>query len=150
MTRSETTKLETSSLSTTNERIQKWLEAPKFHYDMSFDLRALQNALRAASFLNDSGYKSLTEDEELINNQPMSTSRALQMYGTGWMVADNLSVDSYDCHLADEWGWFLRYFKIKKNLINYIKDNCLNNNKKMYSLSYSQLLFAKKCFFFKI
>ncbi|KAI6192217.1 hypothetical protein M3Y97_00313300 [Aphelenchoides bicaudatus] len=40
--------------------VGKMREAPKFAYDMAFDLKVLQNALRSASFLQDSGYRSQT------------------------------------------------------------------------------------------
>lgn len=115
MTRSETN----------SERIQKWFEAPKFHYDMSFDLQALQNALKAASFLNDSGYKSINDNENKTNNKTtrkiVEKETNLRMYGTGWMVADNLSIDSRDSRLADEWGlFFCKYSNYKKIFIKVI------------------------------
>ncbi|KAI1722931.1 guanine nucleotide exchange factor DBS [Ditylenchus destructor] len=133
MTKSVDTSSATPSLGTANvykhtpstSTVQKLRETPKFHYDMSFDLRALQNSLRMASFLQDSGYRSSTFDDTEHSQQP-STSLAhhigsismwssksskkrnvpqqkneptivrstLPLYGTGWMVADNLSDDS--------------------------------------------------------
>ena len=79
--------------------IQRMLETPKFHYDLNFDLKAIQSALKSASFLQDSGYRSiigqLEESATSSGGEWCSSSSAppptCKLYGTGWMVADNLS-----------------------------------------------------------
>ncbi|KAI6227532.1 DH domain-containing protein [Aphelenchoides fujianensis] len=82
-------------------------EAPKFHYDMAFDLKALQNALKSASFLQDSGYRSQTALDSSTSTTTTTTAAACkpststmtascQLYGTGWMLADELSDDGED------------------------------------------------------
>ncbi|KAM3729038.1 Guanine nucleotide exchange factor DBS [Dirofilaria immitis] len=60
------------------------IEAPKFHYDMDFDLRALKEALKSAEFLEESGYQSVLERSQ--HNQ----------YGTGWMINQDMSDVSSD------------------------------------------------------
>lgn len=90
--------------------IQRMLETPKFHYDISFDLKAIQSALKSASFLQDSGYRSIIGQlEESATGSggewgaSASSSNApppaCKLYGTGWMVADNLSGDGDDADL---------------------------------------------------
>uniref|UniRef100_A0A914RIQ3 Uncharacterized protein n=1 Tax=Parascaris equorum TaxID=6256 RepID=A0A914RIQ3_PAREQ len=61
-----------------------FVDAPKFHYDMDFDLRALKAALKSAEFLEESGYQSVLERSQ--NNQ----------YGTGWLINENMSEDGSD------------------------------------------------------
>uniref|UniRef100_A0A1I7RJS6 CRAL-TRIO domain-containing protein n=2 Tax=Bursaphelenchus xylophilus TaxID=6326 RepID=A0A1I7RJS6_BURXY len=63
-------------------------ETPKFNYDMAFDLKALQNALKSTSFLQDSGYRSQSE-----SSQKPSMTASCQLYGTGWMMAEDISDD---------------------------------------------------------
>lgn len=60
-------------------------EAPKFAYDMAFDLKALQNALKSASFLQDSGYRSQTALVDTPINKATTSNMATscQLYGTG-------------------------------------------------------------------
>jgi hypothetical protein len=61
-------------------------EAPKFAYDMAFDLKALQNALKSASFLQDSGYRSQVMDTSSSVKPACSTSAmttSCHLYGTG-------------------------------------------------------------------
>lgn len=103
-------------------------EAPKFHYDLSFDLKGLQNALRNASFLQDSGYKSIIS---LHQEQPSTSTSAVEasekpapscpLYGTGWMVAENLSDDGADAE-DDAWGEsVLGCRKIQRKFVIFIK-----------------------------
>ncbi|VDK86388.1 unnamed protein product [Litomosoides sigmodontis] len=66
------------------------IEAPKFHYDMDFDLRALKEALKSAEFLDESGYQSVLERSQ--HNQ----------YGTGWIIHRDMSEVSSDTD--DNWG----------------------------------------------
>src|SRR4051794_7244093 len=66
------------------------LEAPKFHYDITFELKALQNAIKSASFLQDSGYRSIT-DGAIDDGDCVASAPSCPLYGTGWMVADDLS-----------------------------------------------------------
>uniref|UniRef100_A0A0M3I384 GPN-loop GTPase 2 n=1 Tax=Ascaris lumbricoides TaxID=6252 RepID=A0A0M3I384_ASCLU len=67
-----------------------FVDAPKFHYDMDFDLRALKAALKSAEFLEESGYQSVLERSQ--NNQ----------YGTGWLINENMSEDGSD-DVDDNW-----------------------------------------------
>ncbi|VDN31017.1 unnamed protein product [Gongylonema pulchrum] len=67
-----------------------FVEAPKFQYDMDFDLRALKAALKSAEFLEESGYQSVLERSQ--NNQ----------YGTGWLINENMS--DVDSDADDNWG----------------------------------------------
>uniref|UniRef100_A0AC35FY05 Uncharacterized protein n=2 Tax=Panagrolaimus sp. PS1159 TaxID=55785 RepID=A0AC35FY05_9BILA len=70
------------------------LETPKFHYDLNFDLKVLQNVLKSADFLQDSGYKSNGAlNEPLIKStfDKPAPPPTCCTYGTGWMVADDLS-----------------------------------------------------------
>lgn len=71
-----------------------FVDAPKFHYDMDFDLRALKAALKSAEFLEESGYQSVLERSQ--NNQ----------YGTGWLINENMSEDGSD-DVDDNWGKFI-------------------------------------------
>uniref|UniRef100_A0AC34QQV0 CRAL-TRIO domain-containing protein n=1 Tax=Panagrolaimus sp. JU765 TaxID=591449 RepID=A0AC34QQV0_9BILA len=81
MTKSETTSLET----------------PKFNYDLNFDLKILQKVLKSADFLQDSGYKSASvlNESSLVKSiiEKPAPPPACLNYGTGWMIADNLSDD---------------------------------------------------------
>uniref|UniRef100_A0A914PDP4 Uncharacterized protein n=1 Tax=Panagrolaimus davidi TaxID=227884 RepID=A0A914PDP4_9BILA len=70
------------------------LETPKFHYDLNFDLKVLQKVLKSADFLQDSGYKSSGAlNEPLIKStfDKPAPPPTCCTYGTGWMVADDLS-----------------------------------------------------------
>uniref|UniRef100_A0A915PY66 Uncharacterized protein n=1 Tax=Setaria digitata TaxID=48799 RepID=A0A915PY66_9BILA len=67
-----------------------FMEAPKFHYDMDFDLRALKEALKSAEFLEESGYQSILERSQ--HNQ----------YGTGWIINQDMSDVSSDTD--DNWA----------------------------------------------
>ncbi|VDM11288.1 unnamed protein product [Wuchereria bancrofti] len=67
------------------------MEAPKFHYDMDFDLRALKEALKSAEFLEESGYQSVLERSQ--HNQ----------YGTGWIIHQDMSEVNSDTD-DDNWG----------------------------------------------
>ena len=84
------------------------LETPKFHYDLNFDLKILQKVLKSADFLQDSGYKSTGAlNEPLIKSliDKPAPPPSCCMYGTGWMVADNLS-DNGSMEVDDNWGLF--------------------------------------------
>uniref|UniRef100_A0A0N5ADL2 Yae1_N domain-containing protein n=1 Tax=Syphacia muris TaxID=451379 RepID=A0A0N5ADL2_9BILA len=68
-----------------------FMDAPKFQYDMDFDLRYLKDALRRAEFLDESGYQSVLERSQH------------SQYGTGGWINDNISeADSKD--MDDNWG----------------------------------------------
>uniref|UniRef100_A0A914UMR1 Guanine nucleotide exchange factor DBS n=2 Tax=Plectus sambesii TaxID=2011161 RepID=A0A914UMR1_9BILA len=67
-----------------DEDSTEFIEAPKFQYDLDFDLKALKNALMSAEYLEESGYQSVLDRSQH------------SLYGTGWMVADNVSVASHD------------------------------------------------------
>lgn len=73
-----------------DENSDEFVEAPKFQYDLDFDLKALKNALVTAEYLEESGYQSVLDRSQH------------SLYGTGWMVADNVSVASHDSE--DDWG----------------------------------------------
>uniref|UniRef100_A0AAF5Q3M6 Uncharacterized protein n=1 Tax=Wuchereria bancrofti TaxID=6293 RepID=A0AAF5Q3M6_WUCBA len=66
------------------------MEAPKFHYDMDFDLRALKEALKSAKFL-ESGYQFVLERSQ--HNQ----------YGAGWIIHQYMSEVNSDTD-DDNWG----------------------------------------------
>ncbi|CAG9540109.1 unnamed protein product [Cercopithifilaria johnstoni] len=66
------------------------MEAPKFYYDMDFDLCALKEALKSAELLEESGYQSVLERSQ--HNQ----------YGTGWIIHQDMSEISNDND--DNWG----------------------------------------------
>ncbi|KAI6231679.1 DH domain-containing protein [Aphelenchoides besseyi] len=70
---------------------KKMLEAPKFHYDLVADLKVLQNALKSASFLQDSGYRSQTQLTSSGNYMPSTSTASCQLYTTAWLMADDLS-----------------------------------------------------------
>ena len=72
------------------------LETPKFNYDLNFDFKILQKVLKSADFLQDSGYKSTSGlHDDLVKSiiDKPAPAPSCQLYGTGWMVADNLSDD---------------------------------------------------------
>lgn len=73
-----------------DEDSSEFIEAPKFQYDLDFDLKALKNALVNAEYLEESGYQSVLDRSQH------------SLYGTGWMVADNVSVASHDSD--EDWG----------------------------------------------
>ncbi|KHN78592.1 hypothetical protein Tcan_16718 [Toxocara canis] len=78
-----------------------FVDAPKFHYDMDFDLRALKAALKSAEFLEESGYQSVLERSQ--HNQ----------YGTGWLINENMSEDGSD-DVDDNWGELVHNLSIVK------------------------------------
>uniref|UniRef100_A0A1I8EME6 Uncharacterized protein n=1 Tax=Wuchereria bancrofti TaxID=6293 RepID=A0A1I8EME6_WUCBA len=69
------------------------MEAPKFHYDMDFDLRALKEALKSAKFL-ESGYQFVLERSQ--HNQ----------YGAGWIIHQYMSEVNSDTD-DDNWDGFM-------------------------------------------
>uniref|UniRef100_A0A7E4V5F9 CRAL-TRIO domain-containing protein n=1 Tax=Panagrellus redivivus TaxID=6233 RepID=A0A7E4V5F9_PANRE len=78
---------------------------PKFNYDLNFDLKILQKVLKSADFLQDSGYKSTSGDSDCLIKSIIDKPApppACCMYGTGWMVADNLSDDGCS-EVEDNW-----------------------------------------------
>ncbi|CAD5231201.1 unnamed protein product [Bursaphelenchus okinawaensis] len=81
---------------TRSEYQPKMKETPKFNYDMTFDLKVLQNALKSTSFLQDSGYRSQSE-----SSQKPSMTASCHLYGTGWMMADDISDDESE---DENWG----------------------------------------------
>lgn len=80
------------------------LKTAKTKCDLNIDLNALQKALcMSASFLHDSGYSGSSSfrsfvtsscsenDSSNYNNTTNNKKPGLPLYGTGWMVAENLS-----------------------------------------------------------
>ncbi|KAI6172845.1 DH domain-containing protein [Aphelenchoides besseyi] len=90
--------------STSEDDPKKMLEAPKFHYDLVADLKVLQNALKSASFLQDSGYRSQTQLTSSGSCMPSTSTASCQHYTTAWLMADDLS-DGED--EENDWDGFM-------------------------------------------
>ncbi|KAK5978060.1 hypothetical protein GCK32_021458, partial [Trichostrongylus colubriformis] len=85
-----------SSSSAVSHVNDDFIEAPVFFYDMDYDLKDLNTALKGAEFLQDSGYQSVLERSA----HPFSSS-----------IVDDILSEGSDPANDEDWGALLECFK---------------------------------------
>uniref|UniRef100_A0AC35THF6 CRAL-TRIO domain-containing protein n=1 Tax=Rhabditophanes sp. KR3021 TaxID=114890 RepID=A0AC35THF6_9BILA len=89
-------KVNSKKLSKKRGAVKEVYKNTKNPYDLSFDLAFFKNTLKQGTFLDDSGYKSAAMDKS-ISSPAGSSSRNRNVlltssyYGTGWLMAENLT-----------------------------------------------------------